>query len=141
MEEKVMLYPMFALIGWSLIIAVVMIARALRAVAEGLNPEYFRYSRGFEVPDYMLAAYQHYSNLFEMPTLFYVASIVIFITGIGDMMLLVTAWAYVAARLLHSLFHLSNRNVPRRRDSFLLSTLLLMAMWGMVIWRVVGQAA
>lgn len=129
MEKTTILYPMFALVLWTLFIALLMNRRAFRAVKEGLNPEYFRFSRGFKAPPYMISAYQHYSNLFEMPVLFYAAILTIYITATNSLLLLSLAWAYVAARGVHSLYHLSNTNVLRRRDAFIASYLLLLLLW------------
>ena len=136
MEQKLILYPLFALVAWSFVMTVVMIKRAYRAVGEGLSVEYFRYGSGAKIPGYMRSAYQHYSNLYEMPLLFYVAVVVIYISGVAMMDLLLLCWGYVAARMVHSLLHLDNSNLPRRRDTFMLSTLVLMVLWAVTMWRV-----
>jgi len=129
MKDISFLYPLFALVGWTIVMSIVMLRRAFRAVGDGLDPRYFRYGTGYEPPDYMRAAYQHYTNLFEMPVLFYTAVITAFVTGQTTVLLYGIAWAYVAARMLHSVIHLKNTNVPRRRDSFLISVALLFVMW------------
>lgn len=129
MDKTLFLYPLFALVLWTLAMAVVTISRAYRAVGEGLNPEYFRFGKGFKAPGYMLSGYQHYSNLFEMPVLYYVALITIYMTSVTSMLLLSLAWTYVVARIIHSYFHLSNTNIPRRRDAFIASYLALVSLW------------
>lgn len=129
MKDVSFLYPLFALVGWTFVMAMVMLRRAFKAVDEGLDRRYFRYGAGYEPPDYMRTAYQHYTNLFEMPVLFYTAVLTGYITGQATLLLYAMAWAYVATRMLHSLIHLKNTNVPRRRDSFLLSVALLFSMW------------
>ncbi len=138
MENTPILYPMFALILWTLSIALVMNRRAVRAVREGLNPEYFRYGRGFKAPAYMQSAYQHYSNLFEMPVLFYTAGITIYITALNSMILLTLAWLYTALRFAHSLYHLSNINILRRRDTFIASYVVLVLLWIVTVLEVAG---
>lgn len=138
MENKLILYPMFALVAWSLAMAIVTIRRAYRAVGEGLNPEYFRYGKGSRAPGYMLSGYQHYSNLFEMPVLYYAAIVTIYATAVTSLWLVVLSWAYVAARVVHSHFHLSNTNVPRRRNAFIASYLILVGLWFSTWLAVVG---
>ncbi|HEY0719878.1 MAG TPA: MAPEG family protein [Gammaproteobacteria bacterium] len=140
MENKVILYPLFALVAWTLFMTVVMIRRAFRAVGEGLDPEYFRYGKGFTPPGYMLSAYQHFENLFEMPVLFYVALSVIYVTHINNALLLTLAWGYVAARMVHSVYHLDNTNVKRRRNAFITSFVILIVLWvSVVVFVTVGQ--
>ena len=136
MKTNAIIYPAFALAGWTFVMAAVMFRSAVKAIGEGLNPRYFRYGEGFEPPDYMRSAYQHYTNLFEMPVLFYTAIVVTYVTGQTSGLLLVLAWAYVVLRVVHSVFHLKNTNVPRRRDSFLLSVAVLIAVWGVLLVRV-----
>lgn len=140
MKQYLMFYPVFALAGWTFIMAVVMLRSAIKAVGEGLNPEYFRYGVG-EPPGYMRSAYQHYSNLFEMPVLFYVVVLATYILQQGNFVLLGLAWLYVAARIIHSLIHLKNRNIRRRRDSFLASNVVLILMWGVLFARLISVQA
>ena len=136
MQEELILYPMFALVGWVFLMTGIMLKRAFRAVGAGLDTEYFRYGSGAEPPGYMRSAYQHYSNLFEMPVLFYSAVLTSYVTGQTDRLLLWLAWAYVATRILHGIVHVRNKSVARRRDSFLLSAAVLIAIWALLLTRV-----
>ncbi len=138
MDNNSILYPLFALVAWTLLMAVVMIRRAFRAVGEGLSPEYFRFGLGHTPPHYMLAAYQHFENLFEMPVLFYVAILTLYATNIKSTLLLILAWGYVVARITHSRYHLDNRDVVRRRNAFMASYVILVALWIGVAVRVIG---
>lgn len=137
MESRLILYPMFALVAWTFAMAVVMVRRAFRAVGEGLNPEYFRLGRGFKPPDYMLSAYRHFSNLFEMPVLFYAALIIVYVTAVNNALLLTLAWAYVFSRMLHSHYHLNNTCVIRRRNAFMASYTILALLWLVTVWQVI----
>ena len=136
MQSSAILYPMFALVAWSFLMAIWMIGTAYKAVNAGLELRYFRFGDSMEPPAYMRSAYQHYNNLFEMPVLFYTASLTAYVTAAQDALLLGLGWSYVAARVVHSLFHLSNRNIPRRRDSFFVSAALLIAIWVVLLIRV-----
>ena len=129
MEKLEILYPMFSLIVWTFMIAVLMIFRALRAVNNGLNPQYFQYGAGYEIPGKMRAAYLHYSNLFEMPVLFYVAVLTVFTTNITGPYIYWLSWIYVLTRIIHTLISVSDKYLARRRDSFLVSSILLIMLW------------
>lgn len=135
MEQKQIIFPMAALVGWTYLVSAVMLRRAFRAVAGGLNPAYFRYGGGFEAPGSMRAAYQHFNNLFETPVLFYAGVLTVFAARLADPALLALAWAYVAARVVHGVIHLRDRGVSRRRDSFLLSVAILFLLWVVIVWR------
>lgn len=137
MEAAAILYPLFALVGWTFLIAAYMVGAAVKALRAGLRVEYFRYGDGDEPPCYMRSAYQHYSNLFEMPVLFYVGGLLAYVSGHSGLLLVAVAWAYVGMRMIHSVLHLQNSNIPRRRDAYLVSTLLLVVMWGFLWFEVV----
>lgn len=138
MAQESILFPMFALVGWTFIVAGVMLGSAFKAVREGLNPRFFQYGTGAKPPGYMRAAYQHYSNMHEMPVLFYTAVLTAYAASMTDVLLVALSWVYVAARVVHSVIHLRNRSVARRRDSFLVSVAMLVSIWGVLIAKVIS---
>ncbi|OBU01829.1 hypothetical protein VE01_00545 [Pseudogymnoascus verrucosus] len=71
----------------------------------------------------------NFSNLFEQPTQFYAVAVVLAIAGGGktDARL---AWAYVAARVAHSLAHNTTNNITRRFGFYLISSGLVAVLTG-----------
>lgn len=82
----------------------------------------------------------NFSNLFEQPTQFYAVAAVLAIAGGGktDARL---AWAYVAARIAHSLSHCTTNNVVRRFAFYLISSGLVAVLTGRaaLCWRLEGE--
>lgn len=78
-------------------------------------------------------ASDNFSNLFEVPVLFYVLCILAFTTQMVTPFLLGGAWAFVALRGLHSLIHCTYNQVMHRFVAYLLSTLILFVMWGVFV--------
>jgi hypothetical protein len=76
-----------------------------------------------------VAPADNYRNLFEMPMLFYVAILVAAQTGQTGSLVLGLAWAYVAARAVHSWIHCTYNKVMHRFRAFALSALALLALW------------
>jgi hypothetical protein len=74
-------------------------------------------------------AADNYRNLFEAPVLFYLALVVAFATGHVTTTVLVLAWAYVAARCVHSWIHCTYNRIRHRFNAFLASNLLLWTLW------------
>ena len=66
----------------------------------------------------------------EQPTIFYATALVLAVAGLGDGINIWLAWAYVIARILHSLVHATTNVVTLRFGIFLLSSLVLTAMAG-----------
>lgn len=74
----------------------------------------------------------NFRNLFEMPVLFYLALIVAALTAQVTTPVLVLAWCFVAARVLHSAIHCSYNKVMHRFRVFALSVFVLMALWSVI---------
>jgi hypothetical protein len=68
-------------------------------------------------------------NLFELPVLFYAATIILYATHLADATDLWLAWAFVALRSVHSLIHCTYNRVTHRFTAYLWSTLALWALW------------
>ena len=76
-----------------------------------------------------VSAADNFSNLLEIPVLFYVLCILIFVTSQISIFFLSAAWAFVALRVLHSIVHITYNRVTHRWVLYMLSTILLFAMW------------
>lgn len=68
-------------------------------------------------------------NLFELPVLFYVLLVLLFVTEQVTSGFVAAAWAFVALRALHSAIHCSYNEVVHRFTVHLLSALVLWGMW------------
>ena len=66
----------------------------------------------------------NYAHLAEQPTIFYAAVVIIAMMGAtaGDVM---AAWAYVALRIVHSIYQATVNKVPVRFTIFLISSLVM----------------
>lgn len=71
----------------------------------------------------------NFSNLFEMPVLFYAAMLLALSLLLSDAMLVALAWLYVGLRYVHSLIHVTYNNVWHRFTVFMASALVLLVIW------------
>jgi len=55
-----------------------------------------------------------YSNQFELPVLFYVLTILAWVTRHADLLFVVLAWLFVVLRLIHAFVHVTDNDMPRR---------------------------
>jgi hypothetical protein len=74
----------------------------------------------------------NFENLFELPTLFYVAAIVIFVAGLNDAFYVWAAWAFVGFRALHSLIHCAYNRILPRFYAYFVGSLVLWAIWARI---------
>lgn len=122
-----LLYPALLLMLHTLLVAAYMGYRRYTAISRGEAPlEYYKVYQGQEPPHLRVIA-RHFSNLLEVPVLFYVLTVFAFVTQLTGTLPLTLAWAYVALRLVHSAIHLGPNVVIWRFRVFVLSMLVLLA--------------
>jgi len=86
------------------------------------------------VPGFVSLANRNYMNLLEMPVLFYVICLMLFVSGEVDQTFLYLAWGYVGLRVLHSLVHVTYNNVLQRLTLFAASNVVVTLMWGLFFY-------
>jgi hypothetical protein len=77
-----------------------------------------------------------YHNQLELPTLFYVLTILAIITRHADLLFVILAWVFVALRCLHAFVHVTDNYVPRRGPLFGAAAVVLAVMWVIFIVRI-----
>jgi hypothetical protein len=70
-----------------------------------------------------------YSNQFELPVLFYVLTILEFITHLAGVVFVVLAWIFVIFRILQAFVHVTSNVVRLRGALFAGSAVVLAVMW------------
>ena len=70
-----------------------------------------------------------FSNQFELPVLFYVLTILAYVTHHAGTLFVVLAWVFVIFRLLQAYVHVTNNKVRLRGIFFIVSALALVIMW------------
>ena len=76
-----------------------------------------------------MAANDNLMNLFELPVLFYALCLALAVTGWWSAFFMAGCWGYVVLRAAHSVIHCTFNNVLMRFVAYLLSTLVLFALW------------
>lgn len=76
------------------------------------------------------AASDNFMNLFEMPVLFYVLTILLYASDMTDRSHVTLAWIYVVLRYVHTFIHVTYNRVMHRFPVYLLSGIVLWVMWG-----------
>ena len=124
------LWPAFAM--FALTACVVLRLGTLRAKALSggrMSLSFYRLYRDDQEPADVAVVTRHFINLFEAPVLFYVAVIIAYVTGQSGAVPVALAWAYVAARGVHTWIHLGSNNVLWRFRVYGASWLILAALW------------
>jgi hypothetical protein len=130
MRNPAILYPMFALAAWTLVVLLLIpIARVRSARRREIVVDDFKYGESPAVPPAVSIPNRNYMNLLELPMLFYVVCIVLYMTAGASTTTIALAWAFVALRVVHSLIHLSYNHVVHRLAAFTASNVALVMLW------------
>jgi hypothetical protein len=123
-------YPMFVLAAWTiLVLLLIPMVRVRSARRREIVPDDFKFGESASVPSYVSIPNRNYMNLLELPMLFYVICIVLYVTAGVSSVAVFVAWLYVALRMLHSGIHLSYNHVIHRLTVFALSNAALVFLW------------
>jgi hypothetical protein len=131
-----MIYAMFAMILLTFGIAIYMLILRVSAVRRGtLKLSQFRLNASVDIPDKITQVARNYSNLFEVPVLFYAAGVLAIALHLENTAILTLSWIFVVARIAHTAIHISSNNVIHRLQAFMVANICVLVIWCMLIWR------
>ena len=135
-----LIYPMFALVVFTLIIVCFLGgARYIAVQKKQIRAGYFKIYEGGTPPEFLTRISRNYSNLLEMTVLFYAACIAAIALNINSEAMIICAWGYVITRMVHSAYHIFV-NVPIiRLMIFSVSCVFLLAQWIMLVQHVMAN--
>jgi hypothetical protein len=133
------LLPMLAMMLLTFVVWVYMyVLRIGHIVRQRIHPQKLTTPDkvGALIPEPVSYPAYNFRNLLELPVLFYVLCLLLFVTGIADAWDLLAAWIFVALRVIHSAIHCTVNIVKYRFYTYFASALVLWAMLGRVILRI-----
>ena len=137
MNQTVIFAPMGAVALLTFAVLLLVPVRRFRAAFAGqVTAEDFKLGESAAVPPEVSIPNRNYMNLLELPTLFFPACLMFYVTGRVDGVVLGLAWAFVAFRALHTAIHLTYNNVFHRLTAFAAANVALAALWAMFFVRV-----
>ncbi|MGF6172645.1 MAPEG family protein [Ensifer sp. 4252] len=95
----------------------------------------FRENR--DEPTESLVVRNSIANQFELPVLFHVCCVLLYITEADNIVSLGLAWLFIASRYLHAFVHVTSNRIRYRRPLFMAGVATLGGMW---IWLSVWMA-
>lgn len=138
MDNTLILQPMLGMVVLTAIVWFVLYAKRIPAMKKARIPvqAYTTPDKIVEVlPEAINYPAYNFKNLFELPVLFYVLCLTLYVTGSVDQIYVVTAWVFFGLRVLHSFVHCTSNIVMLR---FYLYAAGALALWFMLGRAVVG---
>lgn len=123
--------PLFAMATLSFIVMLrLAYVRSKAVTAKRVSLDYFRVFQGDGgEPHEMVAVARNYANLFEAPVLFYLVTVLYYVSFKVDHVALALSWGFVACRYIHTLVHIGGNDVWQRFMAFAMGQVFLFALW------------
>lgn len=141
MTKELILLPIISLVLLTIIVwfrMLVLRVTAMKAVR--IHPEKMKSQKAKELmPEAVNIASENFVNLFEVPVVFYLLSILLFVTDSVSGLFLIGAISYVALRYVHSFITLTYNRVMHRFSVYVLSCLVLWVMWALFFYQTVSS--
>lgn len=131
-----MFWPMVAHVALVFVLYLILSTRRSALVRAGkIAATQFRENR--DEPGESLVVRNSIANQFELPVLFHVCCVLLYITEADNIVSLGLAWLFVASRYLHAYVHVTGNRLRHRRPLFMSGAATLGAMW---LWLSVWMA-
>lgn len=128
--STVMIWPMFAHAMLVFGLYFLLSRKRMGAIRAGrVQAEHFKENR--EEPLDSLLVHNNIKNQFELPVLFHVVCLALYVTTADNVVTAALGWAFVASRYVHSYVHITSNRLRHRRPIFIVGFFLLIALW---IW-------
>jgi hypothetical protein len=132
-NERVILFPALAMVALTIVVWFRMYtSRVAEMKRERIHPQSVATSAQMAARLTDTRAADNFRNLFELPVLFYLAVVVLALTGQVSVAALALAWLFVVLRILHSAIHCTYNKVYHRFYAYLAGGLALWALWGLI---------
>jgi len=135
-----MFYPMFAMVLLTLVVAAILLFSRINAARSGsVDPRLFKLNSSKEIPDRLIQITNNYSNLFEIPILFYLACLLCVFWQYESQLMIGLAWLFVVSRVVHSYIHLTRNKIIPRLFAFLTGVICVLLMWVVLFMHLISR--
>jgi hypothetical protein len=141
MSVTSLLLPVFAQVGLTFALAMWMAKERGGALRSGIVQPRDIALRQPNWPSRATQIANCFHNQLELPVLFYVLVAFILITRTNDVIFVVLAWVFVAARLFHAYVHTGANDVVMRSKAMAVGAITLIVMWIIFAVRVLSAGA
>ena len=130
-HEDAILQPVIVLAIQTLIIMLWMFGARVSAFRQhNITPDQSKHTSDAArlLPSQVRAIGDNFSNLAELPVVFYAVTLTIWAAGHADQIHIYCAWGFVIFRIVHSLVQIIYNNVLHRFGAYLVGALFLIVM-------------
>lgn len=128
MHQTAIFWPMLAHVLLVYVVYLVMFRRRYHAVKSG-EAKVAQYKVRSTEPASSVTVANNLINQFELPVLFHVLCLALFVTNGVNYLTLALMWLFIATRYVHAFVHLTSNNLRHRSRMFFLGAVILLVAW------------
>lgn len=130
-DKRIYILPVILLVLLTVVVWVrMLVVRMTVMKLVRFHPEKMKSKKAKELlPEAENIPAENFINLFEVPVLFYIVVVFLYISDGVSLFYIITAFTYAALRYTHSFIALTYNKVIHRFQEYLLSCLILWVMW------------
>jgi len=134
MNSETIFLPVLLQIVLVVIVLIIMNIRKQREIKAGAVDPVKTALNNKAWSDEVIKVSNNLENQFQVPVLFYVVCILLFLLDAVNGLSLSMAYAFVVSRYMHAYIHMGSNHVPHRRPVFKVGCYILVAMILYVFW-------
>lgn len=139
MSSHAIFFPMIAQVVLVILLYALLARRRAAAVKAG-RAKVSQFRENLNEPQDSLFARNSLANQFELPVLFYVVCLALFVTGGAGAWAVGLAWLFVASRYVHAAIHVTTNRIRHRQPAFIVGFAVVIALWAMLTVELLGRA-
>jgi hypothetical protein len=125
MNNSSILLPILMQVSLTLMMFLILGARKTSAIKSGEVDRQKTALDNNAWPEEVIKVSNNIANQFQTPIIFYVLSILFYLTNTVTLLVVVVCWVYSISRLMHAFVHIGSNFVPARFGIFLVSVVSL----------------
>ena len=135
MIQEAVLAPVFFLVLLTFALWLRMSLLRRSYLKRGTLPrDYLKTYETTDLPSDLAATERHFSHLFQVPILFYLAAVTLYSTESVDRSALVLSWIFVAARYAQCAVHLTYNNPAHRGFAYGVGWFVILCLWAKLVF-------
>ncbi len=137
MNGEAIFWPMLAQMALTFAIYSVMSMRRMGSIRDGKAK-----AADFRIPtvepEASATVARNLINQFELPVLFYMACMMLFVLGAAGSFTVLVAWLFALSRMAHAYVHVTTNRLRLRRPLFMAGFVFTFVLWALIAARLIA---
>lgn len=128
-----LIWALFAQVGLTLFVLIKMRSARVKAFTDGkITKEQIAVNHS-AWPENVQQVQNSYASQFELPVLFYLATLLVLMFGLENWIFVLLCWSFVASRIVHMIIHTGSNKIKYRFRAFIAGVGCVVLQWAYIV--------